>query len=210
MDTPYEHVEGEAQKKEKKDLIVMDPPWPNGAGMALWQPSAHSAYPRMTMKQIRQMKIEEMLSEQSIVLVWTTAQYMYETMRIMEGWGLKGIMIVFVWVKTTKGKERVRTIKSSCEYPMRSCEYVLVGRKGKAPVKKTPSVREVIWASPREHSRKPDEFWKQLDEWLGDQYPRRLEMFSREPHPGFEQHGNQTDYFQSPAAAASGHSMEED
>jgi hypothetical protein len=55
--------------------------------------------------------------------------------------------------------------------------------------------RRLDFAAPRrEHSRKPEEFYALVREVSPGP---RLDVFSREPHEGFEQYGNEQDKFES-------------
>ena len=55
-------------------------------------------------------------------------------------------------------------------------------------------VRELIVSHRREHSRKPDEFYERVLQYVGRD-KRCLELFSRQQRPGIVSWGDQTDHF---------------
>jgi N6-adenosine-specific RNA methylase IME4 len=78
-------------------------------------------------------------------------------------------------------------------YVLRSCsEIFLLGKHG-SPRTFSRSIRNVIEAPRREHSRKPDEAYAMAEELFGP--ARRADLFSRQARPGWEPWGNQTDHF---------------
>jgi len=167
------------------DLVVADPPWPNDSK---WVVSPSGSYPRMSFNAIKALPVNEITSDQSLLLVWTCGMYLRQTIEIIESWGFAFISWAFVWLKTSSGKPRGGYC--SPYYPTKACEIVLMGKKGKAPRIKN-YVLDLIVAERRAHSQKPEEFWTRVDAWLGDQYPRRLEMFAREKREGWTVWGNQ-------------------
>ena len=77
---------------------------------------------------------------------------------------------------------------------MRSTEHVLFCRKGNLKLLKL-GLRLDFHAKVREHSRKPDEFYELVRQ--ASPGPR-IDQFSREPHEGFGQWGDQAQLFANP------------
>lgn len=73
-------------------------------------------------------------------------------------------------------------------------EPCLLFKRGKGVPVLDHSVRQLILAAPREHSRKPEEQYDRLDALYGTEIAR-LEMFSRTPREGWTAWGNETGKF---------------
>ena len=71
-------------------------------------------------------------------------------------------------------------------------EFCIMAVKGKPAVKLT-NQTTVIHGERREHSRKPDEFYKLVETLC---MGRRLDYFSRERRPGWAQLGSEPEKFQ--------------
>jgi N6-adenosine-specific RNA methylase IME4 len=119
----------------------------------------------------------------SIVLLWTIAPMLVEALDTLSAWGAKYLSQI-VWRKITcNGK-----IRPSAGYRVRSChELVLLasfgGRQRHAAF---PSIFDGL---AREHSCKPDEFYRLVVERTPGQ--ERRDLFSRETRPGFTGRGNE-------------------
>jgi N6-adenosine-specific RNA methylase IME4 len=70
-------------------------------------------------------------------------------------------------------------------------EDVLLGRRGNCR-RVAKDVREVILASVREHSRKPDAIYSRIERYCAGPY---LELFARTRRPGWDAWGDQVDMF---------------
>lgn len=117
---------------------------------------------------------------------------------IVRAAGYKATAIAFTWVKL-----RPREPEGAFLYPRSSFNFGpgLTTRKGTevcvlcrrgSPKRLSTSVRELIVAPRREHSRKPDEFFDRVEQYAAGPY---LELFSRQQRPGWTCWGNQTDKF---------------
>ena len=116
----------------------------------------------------------------------------------MRAAGFKPTAIAFTWVKL-----RPREPDSPFLYPRSSfnfgpglttrkgTELCVLGRRG-SPKRLSTSVRELIIAPRREHSRKPDEFYDRVQQYAAGPY---LELFARQRRPGWASWGNEVDRF---------------
>ena len=77
------------------------------------------------------------------------------------------------------------------KWTRKQTELCLLFTKGKPRVL-SHSVREIIDAPRREHSRKPDETYERIEQLVSGPY---LEMFARQNWPGWSSWGNQTGKF---------------
>jgi len=103
-----------------------------------------------------------------------------------------------VWVKLRRGYRRdllgiqPSDVAMGLGYTTRKAsEPCLLGRRGK-PRRLRNDVRDVIHASVREHSRKPDEFYERVEQFAPGPY---LDLFARERRQGWDAWGNERDKF---------------
>ncbi len=163
--------------------IVIDPPWPVVWTQRLSRPNQLGMpYPTMTPDEIKKLPVNKLAMEDGChVYLWTTHGFLFEAGKIMAAWGVK-YKCLLTWVKNV----------GFTPYSfMLTTEFCLYGEIGKMPLLKL-GKRVDFNAKVREHSRKPDKFYKLMN--LVSPEPR-LDMFSREPHKGFTQWGNQPDHF---------------
>ncbi len=71
----------------------------------------------------------------------------------------------------------------------------ILGRKGKLD-RMTKAMRQLIIQPRRQHSRKPDEFYDRVLQYVGDR-KLILDMFTRERRDGFTPFGDEIDRFAS-------------
>jgi MT-A70 len=76
--------------------------------------------------------------------------------------------------------------------PRGNCEFVLCGRRGSPRFIDTTAFDCCFDGVAREHSRKPDEFYELIKRVTEG---RRIDVFSRGPHEGWEACGNELDRF---------------
>jgi N6-adenosine-specific RNA methylase IME4 len=72
-------------------------------------------------------------------------------------------------------------------------EIVLLARRGNCR-RRRKDVRELILAPRREHSRKPDEFYRRVEQYCDGPF---VDLFARERRPGWHTWGDETDKFSS-------------
>jgi N6-adenosine-specific RNA methylase IME4 len=167
------------------DVVSVDPPWPyegenkkvtsfDSLGRRVANP-----YPEMNISEIKEINLP--LMKDAIVLLWTTHKFLPDSFEILKTWGLE-YKATLVWNKEKIGM--------GAWFRMQ-CEFCLVGIKGK-PYWNNTTFRDILIEPRREHSRKPDSFFKMIEEiTLG----RRLEYFSREKRSGWEVFGNDINKF---------------
>lgn len=173
------------------DLIVADPPW-----AYTFARSNNRQIPYQTERVCSLTELAPNTNENAMLLLWATGPKMPEALELMTSWGFRYVTVLFVWVKTSKSKPD-KPVNGMGYYSRSNCEFVLLGVKGKGHRRlvASHSVSQVFYGPRREHSRKPDEFWAKLRELFNLEGLRCLEMFSREARPGFDQMGNQTEFF---------------
>lgn len=161
--------------------IIIDPPWPIDKILRTARPKQFDYdYPTMTIDEIKAIKLPVDITGCHIYL-WTTQKFLPVAFEIFKAWNVNYECLI-TWIKN------VGFTPYSFMY---STEFCLFGRIGNLPLLKL-GQRLDIYAKVREHSRKPDEFYELIKEVSPEP---RTDYFSREPQEGFEQYGNETNYF---------------
>jgi N6-adenosine-specific RNA methylase IME4 len=159
----------------KFGTVYADPPWQfvnsasNGA-------AAHH-YLGMTVEELCSMPVAELAARDSHLHLWTTAAHLFECLRIFAAWGFE-YRSTFVWCKPQIG---------AGNYWRCSHELLLTGIRGNAKRFNDHSLKSWIVADRTHHSAKPNVVRSFIER--ASPGPR-LELFGREPVPGWYVFGN--------------------
>lgn len=170
-------------------MILCDDPWRfenfSEAGEAK-NPLAH--YDCMDLDGLRALPVRDLAAPDAVLVMWGIWPMAAECADLMRHRGFTP-KTGGAWGKQSKTGEK---IAFGTGYIYRAAsEFWLLGTIGNPPVL-SHSVRNLILAPIREHSRKPD----QMHDDLGRLYPGpRCELFAREARAGWDVWGNQTDKF---------------
>lgn len=175
------------------DLIMADPPWrfetrsEEGLGK-----SAQAHYACLGLDAIKSLPVLDLAAPHAVLWLWATNPMLPDAFEVLKAWGF-AFKTAGHWVKTTThGK-----IAFGTGYILRCAgEPFLIGTRGEP--KTSRSVRSVIMAPVREHSRKPDEAFAEAERLMPR--ARRLELFSRQSRPGWATWGNEAQKFDEVAA----------
>jgi N6-adenosine-specific RNA methylase IME4 len=157
------------------EVIVIDPPWPYETEYDPFGRRAANPYPEQSLEEIAKMEIPS--SGDCVLWLWTTHKFMRHAFVLLDTWGYRDVAIL-TWVKDRMGLGSWLRSQS---------EFCIMAVKGK-PVVNLTNQTTVIHAPMREHSRKPDEFYKMVDDLC---IGRKLDFYSREARKGWEQYGNE-------------------
>ena len=170
------------------DLVQVDPPW----SFKLYsekgeEKSAQAQYSCMTLDQIQRLPIYGLGKRDSLLVLWATNPMLREGLATLDAWGYRYVTCG-TWGKTTKhGK-----IAFGTGFVLRcASELMLIGAKGKP--KTTRSTRSLIMGQVREHSRKPEEAYREIERLMPD--ARRADIFSRQVRLGWEAWGHEITKF---------------
>ncbi|MDO5648732.1 MT-A70 family methyltransferase [Paracoccus sp. (in: a-proteobacteria)] len=181
----------------KYGVILADPPWSyqmrsvNGHDKS---PEAH--YATMSHDDLCALPVGHLAGPDCMLFLWSTWPHLPQAMALMTAWGFTYVT-GGSWTKRTKAWN----VAMGTGYVLRSAtEPFLLGKIG-APRARSRSVRGLINAPipdliegvRREHSRKPPEMRAMIDDLFPDVWG--CELFAREPWPGRDVWGNQTDLF---------------
>jgi N6-adenosine-specific RNA methylase IME4 len=166
------------------DVIVIDPPWDfENRSDAGTRKGADPHYDVMALSDIKALPVGHLARRDAILLLWSTGAMLPQALDALDAWGAR-YLSQMVWRKVTKnGKVRVGT-----GYRVRTCHkpVLLASFGGRQTHKAFPSIFDGL---AREHSRKPDEFYRLMVERTPGL--DRCDLFSRETRPGFDGWGRE-------------------
>ena len=174
------------------DLIVADPPWQfdlyNQETGARKGASHH--YETMSLEEIKALRVGDLARADTLLLLWTTgwAIAVGQAQEVAKAWGFVPKTEI-IWRKTTRaGKIRMGT-----GYRVRTLhEPILLCTLGNPAHRPFPSVFDGV---AREHSRKPEEFYRMVDTFAPS-LKLRADLFARSRRAGWASFGNEIDKFE--------------
>lgn len=180
------------ETKRKYDVIYADPPWEyrqsgskkNSRGMA------KQHYTTMSTDDICKLPVRGICTDKAICFMWATFPNIGEALKVMDAWGFTYKTAAFVWVKQNKKSDSL--FWGMGAYTRANVEVCLLGisKETKASkVVKSHAVHQVIQSQIEEHSKKPHEARRRIEELLGD--VPRIELFAREECAGWDCWGDE-------------------
>jgi N6-adenosine-specific RNA methylase IME4 len=168
--------------------ILADPPWQftNRTGKMAPEHKRLSRYSTMTLEEIMELPVSQMALPQSHLYLWVPNALILEGLGVMKSWGFT-YKTNLVWYKIRQdGGPDGRGVGF---YFRNVTELVLFGTRGSLRTL-DPGRRQVniITSRKREHSRKPDQLYKIIEQCSPGPY---LELFARHSMPGWSQWGNE-------------------
>lgn len=169
--------------------IIADPPWAyqnysvKGQGKG-----AAGQYACMSTADIAALPVSQLAAPDCALFMWATFPMLPDALALMEAWGFT-FKSGGPWAKqsSTGAKWAFGT-----GYIYRSAaELFIVGTIGRPKIKSR-SVRNLIVAPTRGHSRKPDEQYAHVESLFDGPY---AELFARQQRPGWDAWGNETAKF---------------
>jgi N6-adenosine-specific RNA methylase IME4 len=172
-------------------LIMADPPWSfdnwSAAGEAK---NAKAKYACQGIEWIKSLPVGHLAAPDCMLWLWATNPMLPDALDALRAWGFT-FKTAGHWVKRTKGGK----LAFGTGYIFRcSGEPYLIGTIGTPSIRLrgvpgARSIRSVIEAPVREHSRKPDEAYEAAEILSGG--APMLEMFSRQPRAGWDTFGDE-------------------
>ena len=174
---------------KKYNIIYADPPWHfQNWNNKTAQTNPNQHYPTMTMKDIANMKVNDIAADDCVLFMWCTDPLLHKQLPIVENWGFKYKTVAFHWVKTNKDKTKNYYFKGPGYWTRANNEICVLATKGK-PKRESGNVDRLVVSERREHSRKPDIIRKHIIDLCGD-LPR-IELFARQEWSGWDNWGNE-------------------
>ncbi|MEM6263568.1 MAG: MT-A70 family methyltransferase [Bacteroidota bacterium] len=177
--------------ENKYATILADPPWQfqNRTGKVAPEHKRLNRYPTMPLEDIMEMPVKDIVAERAHLYVWVPNALLPHGLEVLKAWGFTYKSNI-IWYKIRKdgGPDR----RGVGFYFRNVTEILLFGVKGKNIRTLQPgrSQENIISSRKREHSRKPDEQYKIIEECS---WGPRIELFSRGKMENWDCWGNQAD-----------------
>tara|TARA_R110001592_G_C12843163_1_gene721088 strand:+ start:130 stop:738 length:609 start_codon:yes stop_codon:yes gene_type:complete len=185
-------------KMKKYKTIIADPPWkykgrglgsskehrPNSYGAA---PSSEERYGAMTIEQLEQLPIKNMIEDKAHLYLWVTNAFIECGWQLSKDWGFEPKTVV-TWGKLRKadGQPSMKT----GYYFRGATEHFIFATKGNLRLKDM-AVKPTLFLSHRlPHSVKPQWFYDLVDECS---FNNKLELFARRERVEWDCFGNQVE-----------------
>ncbi|WP_226661323.1 MT-A70 family methyltransferase [Alteriqipengyuania lutimaris] len=171
--------------------ILADPPWQfqNRTGKVAPEHKRLNRYGTMALDDICDLPVEAIADNPAHLYLWVPNALLPEGLKVMDAWGFRYVSNI-IWEKVRKdGGPDGRGVGF---YFRNVTEILLFGVRGKNARTLAPGRRQVniIRSQKREHSRKPDEQYKIIEECS---WGPRIELFSRGKRKDWTVWGNQAD-----------------
>lgn len=174
--------------EKKYDIIYADVPWNYTDKANAGNRGASHKYKTMTLKEIEQLPVGRLASDNCCLFFWVTMPQLFNAERIIKSWGFKYKTNAFTWIKMNKNKPT--PFWGMGNWTRSNSEICLLGIKGK-PKRVSAKVHSVIMEPIGKHSKKPAIVRDKIVELCGD-LPR-IELFARgEPPEGWDFWGNES------------------
>src|SRR6516165_646838 len=131
------------------------------------------------------------------LFAWTSGPFLPQALRLIDAWGFKYSTRAFTWLKTKRGWDGESPLAEDDFHiglgltVRHQTEIVLLARRGNCR-RQRKDVRELILAPRREHSRKPDEFYRRVEAYCEGPY---ADLFAREQRPNWDCWGDESEKF---------------
>jgi N6-adenosine-specific RNA methylase IME4 len=183
-------------------LIYADPPWQtvmfNGATRTPTQRRGPDHYRTMPLDELRSLPVRRIAADDAVLALWGIGSHLDQMFMLADAWGFSFVTDLFYWAKQRLVDAMVIDPRtgdipepriSMGYYTRKQVEPCWLFKRGKGLPVCSHSVRQLIIAPPREHSRKPEQAAEGLEQLFGD--VTRLELFSRTPRAGWTAWGNE-------------------
>lgn len=174
-------------KMGKYQVIYADTPW----AYRVWSKkgngrSAESHYPTMSIEEIADLPVNELADENCALFLWVTFPLLKEIWKVIDAWGFTYKSVAFVWIKQNKKADSL--FWGMGYWTRANAEICILATKG-SPKRYSKRVHQVIVSHIEEHSKKPEEARRRIEQLMGD--VPRIELFARRETPGWDVWGNE-------------------
>lgn len=184
-------------------IIAADPPWRFKSNSAA-KPGRNAMrhYDCMTMSDIIALPVADLAAPDCALKLWITGPFLAigAHLPIMKAWGFEPSGMAYVWIKLNPKAASLFFLSTDLAMgggftTRKNAEFCLIGKRGKS-VRQDAGVHEVIVAPRREHSRKPEEFYRRTERYARGPY---VELFARQARSGWTTWGNEATKFNNAA-----------
>lgn len=183
--------------------LVIDLPWRH----ATWSDKGRgrsAKYDTMSLEECAALPVGDYAAGDAFLHFWITGPFLAigAHVPIIKAYGFELSSIQHVWIKATRKAFEQGHLFGFMDDPKafkmgmgktsrQNCEYVVLGRRG-SPRRLSAAVRQEIVEPAREHSRKPELFYRRVEEFCAGP---RLDIFGRQRRAGWTVVGNEADKF---------------
>jgi len=164
---------------EKYRVIYADPPWKYGNTMPDYFTTQADHYPLMNIEDLCALDIPSIIDDNAVLFLWVTSPILEDAFAVIRSWGFK-YKASFVWDKVKHNMGHYNSVRH---------EFLLVCVRGSCQPDVQKLFDSVIREERTEHSKKPEKFREIIDTIYP--YGKRIELFARERHDGWNGFGNQ-------------------
>jgi N6-adenosine-specific RNA methylase IME4 len=157
---------------------------PKGEGRS---PQSH--YRCTPFSKLKALPVGEFAAANAFLFLWIPLRSVFLVEPLMQAWGFSFSGSAFVWCKLNRNG--AGWFMGNGFTTRHNVEICWLGRRGK-PQRKSAGIRELIVAPVREHSRKPDKTYQQIEALCAGPY---LELFARQQWPGWVCVGDESEKF---------------
>ena len=157
-------------------IIYADPPWDYKGQLQHAGPGSGDSggairhYPTVRLQDLKELDVTSIAEGDSVLFMWATSPHLDQAIELGKAWGFDWATVAFVW-----DKQRV----NPGFYTMSQCELCLTFKRGRIPQPRgARNVRQLVSERRAEHSRKPAEVRRRIEQMFPEQ--RKIELFSRD------------------------------
>jgi N6-adenosine-specific RNA methylase IME4 len=179
-------------------VVLADPAWAFEDKARAGGRGAICNYATLTVEEIQTLPVGDLAAKSAALLLWVPASLLPVGIATIRRWSFEYKTVAFVWHKLARRKappakgQAHRDHFGMGHWTRQQTELCLLGtRGGIRPASR--SVRQLITAPVREHSRKPDEQYARIEQLFGD--VPRVELFARQQWTGWDYWGLETSKF---------------
>lgn len=172
---------------KKYSIIYADPPWDykgqrqHTGAKGKDSGGADKHYPTVKLNDLKALDVAGITEQDALLFMWVSSPHLDQGLDLLVAWGFRYATVAFVWYKEATNPGF---------YTMSQCEICLVGKRGKIPQPRgARNIRQFLSEKRGRHSQKPDEIRKRIEQMFP--FHQRIELFSRDNHPGWDVWGNE-------------------
>ena len=161
---------------ERYGVIYADPPWDYKGQLQHAGPGSGDSggairhYETVKLRDLMELDVASIAADDSLLFMWATSPHLDQAIELGKAWGFSWATVAFVW-----DKQRV----NPGFYTLSQCELCLVFKRGRIPTPRgVRNVRQLVSEPRAEHSRKPVEVRRRIEEMFPRQ--RKIELFARD------------------------------
>ncbi|WP_408585961.1 MT-A70 family methyltransferase [Novosphingobium sp.] len=201
MTSPFAALAG-----KRFQLLYADPPWRtvlwDGAERTPTQKTGEDHYPTMSIEDMVALPVAEIAASNAVLVMWAIGSHLDQAIDLGRAWGFSYVTDLFYWAKQRQLRPNQADLFTDdvppCpigmgKYTRKQVEPCLLFKRGKGLRVLDHGVAQLIVEPKREHSRKPDRVYADLEALFG--FFPRVELFTRTTREGWSSWGNQVGKF---------------